>query len=310
MQKNKAAEGFYGPSTLALVITAGVALLHLLNFESMGRPAIAYTLTAALTLVVIGVPAGIYCFLKNDSVFDKFIPEQHQKGTALLTVFGAVLFIAQSSILKFGIFGVGRNYSVYGLYGSDFSLGGGFFANLLAILTLAVLPAVLEEVVFRGIIFSEYARRGFLCGAVFSSMFSAFLQFDLQNFAVYFVGGLLLSWIVFLSGSVIPAVIIRAVGGIFAMYAEKYVWLVSSNCGSRLIFWIIAVSLSLVSLIFIVATGENLILKKAESGLEAPVALKKNKIFTVFFSALTAIPTALDILLYFAVSLFSLIFAN
>ncbi len=82
----------------------------------------------------------------------------------------------------------------------------------LFVLGLAVLPALCEELAFRGLIFEGLRRRFRPWAAVFLSAFLyALFQMDVFQFATYFVLGLVLALVVLRTGSVGPAMVFHLV---------------------------------------------------------------------------------------------------
>lgn len=307
MQKNKAAGRFFGPSALVALVSVLVALLHFLKLGGQTSRPFSYIITALLASVAFGLPSAAYCFLKSDGFLEKIAPKSHLGDTRPVGLFGAVLLILQGSILKFGIFRLKADFSAHAIYGISLENPSGIWESILAAVALAAVPAVLEETLFRGIIFSEYSRKGFLCAAVVSSLFFTFVQFDPAGFFVCFAEGMLLSWMVFLCGSFAPAVIARMIYNIFTLFFERYVYLASSNPESRPVFWLIFGGMYLFGLFAFISLGKKLILKRAEAGLEPPAVLPKKRVPGAILSALASPPAVICILLYVVVSLIILI---
>lgn len=134
--------------------------------------------------------------------------------------------------LQFGLLSVGvvnAWFSVF-LQGLGFPVaipqtpsleGGGFYAVLLVV---AVLPAVLEETLFRGILLR--GLKGFpvwaaalACGG----MFSLFHQNPVQTFYQFFCGAAF-ALLVLRSGSILPTVTAHFLNNAFIICTEKFGW--------------------------------------------------------------------------------------
>lgn len=90
---------------------------------------------------------------------------------------------------------------------------------LIYILAVALIPAVVEEIYFRGAvfqIFTRYAGTGLSIGM--TALVFAMLHGSLHNFIGPFLGGLIFGWLAFTYGSIWPAVIAHAVNNLFYLF--------------------------------------------------------------------------------------------
>ncbi|MBQ3075688.1 MAG: CPBP family intramembrane metalloprotease [Clostridia bacterium] len=78
--------------------------------------------------------------------------------------------------------------------------------SFLHVLGTMILPAVLEEVAFRGILLEEYRPYGASWSVAISSLMFAMLHLSFENFAYYLFMGVVLGVITLASDSVLPAV--------------------------------------------------------------------------------------------------------
>lgn len=83
---------------------------------------------------------------------------------------------------------------------------GWLFLN---ILLLAVVPAIFEELIFRGVILNGYKKLGILPAMVVSSLLFALIHGSIQQFLFPFLFGLILSFVAIKTGSVIAPMIIH-----------------------------------------------------------------------------------------------------
>ena len=173
------------------------------------------------------------------------------------------------------------------------------------IFSLAVFPAITEEFVFRGVMMREYRMLGSLFPMVISSLLFAFIHFDLLQFPIYFVLGFILSWMVFLTRTVISAVIAHIVYNVFVIFGEKYIWLFSSNPDSDILFFLILVVLLLVCLFLFFTAGERILRYFADNGEAADTAPKDKKKKAMLFDAFLSLPMMGDFLLFLIVGIIS-----
>ena len=81
------------------------------------------------------------------------------KAWFVVSCFGVLIF--GSTLINTGVFYIFGSGSQYSLYNTFLPLGGSSWTNLVYIvITFAVLPAVTEEYIFRGILLHEYQNYG------------------------------------------------------------------------------------------------------------------------------------------------------
>lgn len=304
MQKNKSKGGLSGPPLLVLTISVLMIVPTFLNFGSIGSPVAGYVAIIVLNLLIFGVPAALYCFIRGKGLIGKIRLSFPKKRSLAVTTLCAVLLMLQSCILKFGVFYFGYDYSAYRLYGSSFSVKTESLLDiLLPVIALAIVPAIAEEFVFRGIVFSEYSKTGFFCSAIASSLLFAFIHFDFAQFPIYFFDGALLCFAVFLTGSAMTAVIAHIAYNIFVLFGEKYVWLFSSNPDSELLFWLILIAIYLIFAFVFLGVAEKIARARADDGDEPPATVSKGDRLSAYLSVFTAKPMLIEIGLFAVVAL-------
>ena len=305
MQKAEPSHAFFAAPALVLAISVFMIFVQLAKLDT-DNEAVIYGVMLILQLLVFAVPTGFFCYLRGKKfifTLDIYAPRKYSLGVVLL---GALLVILASGVLKFGLFHFAYDYSAYLLYGSSITLSAGSFGGtVLMVLSLAIVPAITEEIVFRGIVMKEYKP----CGSVFSMLFSAvlfaFVHFDLRQFPIYVALGMLVGWIAYITRSVWAAVIVHAVYNVYVIFFEKYIWLFSSNPDSDILFWLILTAAMFVCAFFFLGSAERVMRYCAENGDSAPKPIKKQSLRAMLievvsekpFLAVTAIFLIMSIIL-------------
>lgn len=306
MRRVKASHPFFAAPLLVMAISVLVLFIQLVNIESASEAAV-YGVMMVLQLVIFGVPAAVFCGFRGQGYLGKLGFALPRKKSLSVIVFGTLFLILASCVLKFGLFHFAYDASAYSLYGSSFSVRtSSFGAWLLMVLSLAVLPALTEEFVFRGIIMREYRMGGSLFSMLMSALFFSFIHFDIKQFPIYFVLGLILAWLVFLTRSVWASVIAHLVYNLFAIFTEKYIWLFSSNPDSDILFWLILIACLLVCAFFFLSFAEKLLRVHAEKGEEAQKPVPKSKIMLMLFDVFTSIPFIGEVVLFLVFGIIAL----
>lgn len=93
-----------------------------------------------------------------------------------------------------------------------------FFVNILMV---AVLPALCEEFLHRGILLNETNRIGYKKAIVLSSLLFALIHFNINQVSYAFVLGLLMGMVVVISKSIWPAIIIHFLNNGISVYLSS-----------------------------------------------------------------------------------------
>lgn len=142
-----------------------------------------------VNIVIISVVLGILCFFIN---------------------------IAVSSLFN-GILSFSGYRFIYGSGGeSDYSISNFF----LQIFLVAVLPAIGEEFIHRGIVLQGIKHMGFKKAILISSLLFGLIHFNIQQVSYAFVIGLVLGLVAVVSKNIFPAMIIHFVNNGIATYLD------------------------------------------------------------------------------------------
>ena len=90
-------------------------------------------------------------------------------------------------------------------------------SSVLLMIAAAVLPAVFEELFFRGVLMRALSRGGDITAIIISALCFALCHGNLGNFAGPFAAGLIYGYMVYAIGSIWPAVIAHLINNVFNM---------------------------------------------------------------------------------------------
>lgn len=145
---------------------------------------------------------------------------------------------------------------------------------LLTILFYAFIPALCEEIFFRGVLQTEITKKaGGFAGIIVSALSYALVQFDFEYFPIYFLSGAVLALTMHVTGSVIPCVVISISTEIASMlFSVQLGFIASERTGNTLVI-VVLVLLLLLIFIFYLKSLEIVCIKKAVS---AEIAIKES----------------------------------
>lgn len=142
-------------------------------------------------VVLISFGIGVLCFFIN---------------IAVSSLFNGILSFTGYDFNKFSSSSDSSNMSV-----------GNFFIDLFIV---AVLPALCEEFLHRGIVLQGIKHGGFKKAILLSSMLFALLHFNIQQVSYAFVIGLILGFVAVVSKNIWPSVIIHFTNNAISVYLD------------------------------------------------------------------------------------------
>lgn len=117
--------------------------------------------------------------------------------------------------------------------------GGVSSPNILAIAVAAVIPAVCEEILFRGVIMSSFEECGISPAIIGSSLLFAFAHMSFEELPLYFFAGVVLAFAVYASRSLFTAIFLHAVYNVASLCLGDYLAGVAAHLESFSLLFII-----------------------------------------------------------------------
>lgn len=194
---------FFAPLLfLAILLLAGFSPSILSLIRRLSEDA--FLSTTIIQLLVYLIPLAFYCKGRGiDLASGLKLRGFALKKVPFIVVMALIFFVGSCVLRYFGLFYFDEAFvDTPGAVYFEMKSGNRFLTVFCSIL----LPAVLEEVVFRGVLLEEYRSYGSLWAAVLSSLMFAMLHLSWENFLFYFFMGLVFSVIVIASDSLVPTV--------------------------------------------------------------------------------------------------------
>jgi membrane protease YdiL (CAAX protease family) len=262
----------------------------------MGLPLNAATRSLLLPVLVFFLPALVFIRARGEGytralrLRRPFAMQIPLLAFALVAIFSGCSLL---SILFGGIESLGNSQMIY----EEFTTKS-LFALIAAVPFLAVIPAVLEELLFRGVLCVELERRGALRAVLISALFFALIHFDLANLLVYFYAGILLALTLYATDSLPATMLLHACYNLLSLFAQRFLAAFYAFTGSVELFLFFFILIFLLSLILFARECARLYRMRDEANVRPPRrAVPRNVQIYTLIDALCEWPVVVCILL-------------
>ena len=281
--KRKPLPSKYFPWLLVVIFLLLIASSRL-NLSEMGYTENIYLSIIVIQMLIFMIPAVFYIKLRDINSMERlgFNPFPPSYVLLMLLFLGVMLF--GSIAIKLIMYGFGYSSDNYSLY-SELTPSGntGSMATIYIVLAVSLVPAVVEEFIFRALAISEYleSNLGPVSVSVITSLLFAMVHFTPEQLPVYFFSGLVLAALTLLTGSVFPAMAVHFLNNLISLFFESYLQrLIKSGNATTLTFISIAGLILCIALSFFFlsrkfkAAGKS---GKSDPDFIRPNEPKKNK---------------------------------
>ncbi len=172
------------PASVLMLVSAVLILLFRLTIRYISDRLGGYAGVALLEILIFLIPGYLYLrltgFNKSSKTLGNELRINRIKAEHIFIIIAAAVFMMSVTlildIIFRGVYSAGEGFSLY----STFSLSGidAPYAFIFPVISFALLPAVCEEFMFRGVLFNSYAKHGWSCAVLTCSVFFALFAFD------------------------------------------------------------------------------------------------------------------------------------
>lgn len=259
-----------------------------------------------LQILVFILPCLFYCKLRGISI------SKSSSATSVLPI----RFVLLASLLIVMVLGsMLINLSVYSLAGNVEQFGNSTAETvnqissassaLYVVIAFAVVPAVAEEFLFRGILMSEYISCGPLAAVLITSLGFAMMHFDLLQLPAYLFSGILLGFSLIVTRSLLAPILIHCASNLFNIFIAPYLWKITFEPLGTLFTVFILIGLLLIFAILALREAEEISTEYAYDPRRAddkPFASRKS--LTLFIQNLLCPPYLVCILVFLIAAIF------
>ena len=235
------------PTVLVLATYVLLLLSKLIDIAVINRENRYYSVVI-LQMMIFILPGAIWCKFSGEK-YVAGLRMRMIKADSLPLILSASLLMASGGMLLGALFGGMESLSEsYSLYDTFVASDDGTVSNTIyLILAYAVLPAICEEFVYRGILCREYERGGVTRAVILSSVFFALLHFDLANMPVYLLAGAVLALTLYATRSIFGAILAHFLYNIFGLFGQSYMSNLYMITGSSKLFVFLVAAVCIIS---------------------------------------------------------------
>ena len=259
----------HAPPALVACIFVLLLITHLLD-TLFATGSTSFGVVMLMQILVFALPALLYGRLKGSYFWRRlrirfFRPEQSWflLCTLLVMITGSLLLC----ILTGGIESLQGGFTLYSTFLAR--PGTGFWRILWVILAYGLLPALLEEAVFRAFLCAEYEKYGAGVAIFASALFFALLHFSLPLFPSYLFLGLLLALVLYATRSFLAVFLLHLFYNLFCIFGQPYLSAFYVRAGNNEIFIFCLVTLFLLFSAFAAGEARKIYHHYAKSNLDS-----------------------------------------
>lgn len=290
---------------LLLVVFGLTLAADLIPADTLGIGENPYLAVVVIQLLIYAVPTLFYCRVRGREFTPRlrlrpFAPAHLLYLLHALVFMGAVTMLL--SVFMYRISPEAFASSAVTEYAA-FALNDRLFDGIYLVVAFAVLPAMTEEFLFRGVVIGEYERHGAVIAVTVSAVAFAMSHFSLIRFPVYLAAGLVLGSVLFTTRSVIAAIFVHAIYNAAVLLGERTILYIADKQNvSMLLLVLLLCAVALFSGMLMCFEAQHIYRGYAEANVPAAYAAKDRR--SAFTRAAEAFftPTFLVLVLVFVVT--------
>ena len=251
-------------ATYILLLISKVIDMTLLNRENE------YFSVVILQMMIFLLPGAIWARLWGDGYIKRLRINAFRPGAIPLMIAAAFMMISGGLLISVLFGGLDSLSSSFTLYDTFVSKDNGTVpTKLYLVLAYAIIPAICEEFIFRGILCHEYERGGVMRAIIFSSLFFGMLHFDIVNLPVYIFAGAILAMTLYATRSIFGPMIVHFLYNLFGLFGQPYMSSLYNLTGSTTFFVFLVTTVFLISAAFFCKEAARLYKSYLYRGLTA-----------------------------------------
>ncbi|MBE6613396.1 MAG: CPBP family intramembrane metalloprotease [Ruminococcaceae bacterium] len=207
---------FSAPILGALVLLLLIAS-RFLELETLSLQENICLAIIVLQVIILIVPSAFYVKIRGEGFSKRlrFAPIGIEK--LLVTLLAALTLILGDTLMKLILYHIGYTESSHSVY--SYYIGTADPGVIYTLVTFAILPAIAEELLFRGIFCAEYESEGALTAVIASAGLYGMFSLSFGRFPIYFFAGLIFALVMYLTRSIFASMICHLCYALFDLAA-------------------------------------------------------------------------------------------
>jgi membrane protease YdiL (CAAX protease family) len=219
----------------------------------------AYLFVAIIEIITVSFPPVIYLKARGEEIFSA-----HSTGFSLDKL---IIILLGSVAMIFGAISLTILSSNIGITKDSISTFANFEMPLMpnrlsymtfASITFALIPAVCEEFLCRGILYSEYEKYGTPVAIFVSSLMFSMMHFSLEKLPVYLFCGAMLGFLRAITGSVLSSVIAHFIYNMFVLFYQQFFGALTEQFSEFTLVFFISLGLCFITLFFMFGEADRI----------------------------------------------------
>lgn len=225
-------KGIHAAPALLIIISALLCGANLIDVEAISKNTNIYLTVMVLELIILGVPSAFFCILRGAGHSQGLRVKMMKTRHVTITIWAFLFMTAGSIVLSFLMYYLFPDAFIASALSSTVN---GSASRLYLLITFALLPALLEEFLFRGVISAEYSSYGASVAVIMSSLCFSLLHFSFVRLPIYFFMGIILALTAGATRSLLPSVLVHAANNAFVLFFETYLYRIAGKHSGGLI---------------------------------------------------------------------------
>lgn len=256
---------------------------HFIDISAFGGEKNLYLTVITAQLIIFALPTVFYSRLRGRKFLSHLRIRLVRVSDIPVMIFALGLMIFGGALLCFAMYRffpqafAAASSGSYNITDATGALSG---SNLYSVVAFAILPAVTEEFLYRGVIIAEYERGGAAAAVIMSSLTFSLIHFNPIRIPIYIFNGIILSLVLYATRSLTASIIVHTANNIFVMFFEVYVYRAAVKQGGGLVmFCFICVCLSLLFAALFFGSAQKSYSEMAYKNIPSEYAVKRKSGF-------------------------------
>lgn len=247
-----------------------------------------------LQILILVVPSAFYMRLRGDGFVSKLRLRPFGLEKLLATGLCALTIVAGTILLKLLMFNLGAIDGEFSVWRSF--LSGNETNVVYNLLTFCIIPAIAEEMMFRGVLSVEYESSGAATAIIISSLLYAMFGLNLGYFPMIFFAGLGYGLCYYMTRTIFAPIICHFLVNVVELIIDETVWNIISKPHSTVFLIFALVGIFLLCLASLFSECERLYFGYALRNFSSDELGKQSA--GAFFGAILAPPFLIAALVY------------